>query len=294
MYYEHFLGVDVLELAARVSDAAAVTSKFENPTMQASECVVCHKTLDPVAGLFQNFWRFDRNSALYGKRKEGWFTDMFAAGFEGQDLPASERWRALQWLGKQTASDPRFARAMTGHAYYLLTGRRPLLPPKDLDDPLYDARAVAYHAQQKQIDSIVASFKESNYNFKTAIKDWILSDFYRVDGLSSRITSAERVASLEDVGVVRMLSPEQLERKIEAVFGKASGHLQGQTAMLYGGIDSKEVTERAVDLGRWQSERLPMMLPARMLHLISVATKVPAYSSPILKRPDSGESLRQT
>lgn len=247
MYYEHFLGVDVLELAARVSDAAAVTSKFENPTMQASECVVCHKTLDPVAGLFQNFWRFDRNSALYGKRKEGWFTDMFATGFEGEDLPASERWRALQWLGKQTASDPRFARAMTGHAYYLLTGRRPLLPPKDLDDPLYDARAVAYHAQQKQIDSIAASFKESNYNFKTAIKDWILSDFYRVDGLSSRITSAERVASLEDVGVVRMLSPEQLERKIEAVFGKASGHLQGQTAMLYGGIDSKEVTERAVD-----------------------------------------------
>lgn len=247
MYYEHFLGVDVLELAARVSDAAAVTSKFENPTMQASECVVCHKTLDPVAGLFQNFWRFDRNSALYGKRKEGWFTDMFTTGFEGQNLPASERWRALQWLGKQTASDPRFARAMTGHAYYLLTGRRPLLPPKDLDDPLYDARAVAYHAQQKQIDSIAASFKESNYNFKTAIKDWILSDFYRVDGWSSRITSAERVASLEDVGVVRMLSPEQLERKIEAVFGKASGHLQGQTAMLYGGIDSKEVTERAVD-----------------------------------------------
>ena len=65
MYYEHFLGVDVLELAARVSDAAAVTAKFENPTMEASECVVCHKTLDPVAGLFQNFWRFDRNLALF-------------------------------------------------------------------------------------------------------------------------------------------------------------------------------------------------------------------------------------
>ena len=41
---------DVLELAARVSDAAAITAKFEIPTMQASECVVCHKTIDPVAG----------------------------------------------------------------------------------------------------------------------------------------------------------------------------------------------------------------------------------------------------
>src|SRR5262249_40384176 len=48
MYYQHFLGVDVLELAARVTDAAAATAKFRVPTMQAAECVVCHKTLDPV------------------------------------------------------------------------------------------------------------------------------------------------------------------------------------------------------------------------------------------------------
>ena len=247
MYYEHFLGVDVLELAARVSDAAAVTEKFENPTMQASECVVCHKTLDPVAGLFQNFWRFDRNSALYGKRKEGWFTDMFATGFEGDKLPQNDHWRALQWLGEQTASDPRFARTMVGHAYYLLTGRRPLLPPKDLNDPFYDEKSIAYHAQQHQIDQITTRFAASNYNFKTAIKDWVLSDFYRADGLINPVSSPKRMATLEDIGLVRMLSPEQLERKVTAIFGKPSEVLQGQAAMLYGGIDSKEVTERAVD-----------------------------------------------
>lgn len=247
MYYEHFLGVDVLELAARVSDAAAITAKFENPTMQASECVVCHKTLDPVAGLFQNFWRFDRNSALYGKRKQGWFTDMFATGFEGSDLPQTEQWRALQWLGEQTASDPRFARTMVGHAYYLLTGRRPLLPPQSLEDPFYNAKSFAYHAQQEEIEAITTRFTDSNYNFKSVIKDWVLSDFYRADGLSKPASSPERTAMLQDIGIVRMLSPEQLERKVFAIFGKPSGRLQGQTAMLYGGIDSKEVTERAVD-----------------------------------------------
>lgn len=247
MYYEHFLGVDVLELAARVSDAAAITAKFENPTMQASECVVCHKTLDPVAGLFQNFWRFDRNSALYGKRKEGWFTDMFATGFEGSDLPQTEQWRALQWLGEQTASDPRFARTMVGHAYYLLTGRRPLLPPQCLEDPFYNAKSFAYHAQQEEIEAITTRFANANYNFKSVIKDWVLSDFYRADGLSKPASSPERTAMLQDIGIVRMLSPEQLERKVFAIFGKPSGRLQGQTAMLYGGIDSKEVTERAVD-----------------------------------------------
>ena len=40
VYYQHFLGIDVLELAARVSDAAAASAKYQIPTMQASECVV--------------------------------------------------------------------------------------------------------------------------------------------------------------------------------------------------------------------------------------------------------------
>src|SRR5262249_33634168 len=81
MYYQHFLGVDVLELAARVSDAAAVQAKFEIPTMQAAECVVCHKTLDPVAGLFQDYWRVS-GRGVDGQRKGGWVKGMFGAGFE--------------------------------------------------------------------------------------------------------------------------------------------------------------------------------------------------------------------
>ncbi|XZE34250.1 hypothetical protein SH501x_005064 [Pirellulaceae bacterium SH501] len=247
MFYQHFLGVDVLELAARGSDAAAVTAKFEVPTMQAAECVVCHKTLDPVAGLFQDYWRFDANFAIYGRRKEGWFTDMFGAGFEGEGLPADERWRALAWLGEKTAKDPRFAIAMSEHAYYVLTGRRLLQPPKDIDDPMFAARRRAYQTQRKVDQAIAARFVESGFSFKQLIKDWVVSDFYRADGLKASENSLERLMELDDVGVVRLLSPEQLERKIKAVFGKRWGRLNEQTAMLYGGIDSKEVTERATD-----------------------------------------------
>lgn len=182
MYYQHFLGVDVLELAARVSDAAAVQAKFEVPTMQAAECVVCHKTLDPVAGLFQDYWRFDTNFAIYGQRKGGWFKDMFPAGFEGEQLPANERWRALQWLGERTAKDPRFAVAMTEHAYYVLTGRRPLLPPKDIEDPLYPAKRRAYAEQRREVERIAAKFAAGGFNLKTALTEWALSPFYRADG----------------------------------------------------------------------------------------------------------------
>ena len=244
MFYQHFLGIDVLELAARVSDAAAVTAKYEIPTMQASECVVCHKTLDPVASLFQDFWRFD---AVYGKRKEGWFKDMFQAGFEGTDMPTDERWRSLQWLGSLTAKDPRFATAMVGHAYYLLTGRKLMLPPKDLADPFYQAKRRAYLAQHQQVESIAQHFAADKFNFKTVIKDWVLSNCYRADGQATASADPARQAELEDVGLCRLLAPEQVERKVAAVFGKQWGKLKEQMELLYGGIDSKEVTERATD-----------------------------------------------
>jgi hypothetical protein len=244
MYYQYFLGIDTLELAARVADAAAVTAKFEIPTMQASECVVCHKTLDPVAGLFQDFYSFE---GVFGKRKEGWYKDMFAAGFEGEDLPEADRWRALQWLGERTTMDPRFAVAMVEHVYYILMGRKVLLPPKDLDDPLYRAKRRAYKAQRAETERIATHFAAEGFNLKQVFQDWIVSDFYRVDGPTSLVDNPERRAELDDVGLVRMLSPEQLERKTAAIFGERWGKLGGQLGMLYGDIDSKEVTERATD-----------------------------------------------
>lgn len=247
MYYQHFLGVDVLELAARVSDAAAATAKYKVPTMEAAECVVCHKTLDPVAGMFQDYWRFDANFATYGKRKGGWFTDMFGAGYEGEDLPGDQRWRALQWLGERTAKDPRFAVAMTEHVYYILTGRKVLLPPKDFDDPIYPARQRAYAEQRRQTEAIATRFVASRFNLKDAFKCWIMNDFYRADGLATSIAEPCRRAELDDIGLMRLLSPEQIERKVGAVFGEKWGRLHEQLATLYGGIDSKEVTDRATD-----------------------------------------------
>ncbi|MEA3212547.1 MAG: hypothetical protein QOE70_5604 [Chthoniobacter sp.] len=245
MYYQHFLGIDVLELAARVTDAAAVSAKFEIPTMQAAECVVCHRTLDPLAGLFQDYYSLE---GVFGPRKDGWFKDMFGPGFEGEDLPPEQRWRALQWLGERTAKDPRFATTMVEHVYYVLTGRKVLLPPKAIDDPLYNAKQRAYQAQRKEVEGIAAGFVLANFNLKEVFKAWAVSPFYRADGVATVVANPERRAELDDLGLARMLGPEQLERKVAAIFGKPWGRLNDpQFAILYGGIDSKEVTERAAD-----------------------------------------------
>ena len=80
--------------------------------------------------------------------------------------------------------------------------------------------------------------------------DWILSDFYRVDGLATSIKDPCRRAELDDAGLMRMLSPEQIERKVtprglRREVGQARN--EREMAMLYGGIDSKQVTDRAAD-----------------------------------------------
>jgi hypothetical protein len=172
---------------------------------------------------------------------------MFAPGFEGEDLPDEERWRALPWLGERTVMDPRFATAMVGHAYYLLTGRKPLLPPQDLEDPLYRAKRRAYVEQRRTIEEIAQRFAADGFNFKNVLKELVKTGFYRAESLQHASPDPERQIELHDVGVARLLSPEQVERKLTAIFGKPWGKLKNDWALLYGGIDSRSVTERAVD-----------------------------------------------
>jgi len=244
MYYQHFLGIDIMALAPRVNDAAAITAKYEIPTMQAPDCVVCHKTVDPVAGLFQDY---QTKSNDFGLRKEGWFKDMFGPGWEGVDLPESERWRVLPWLGEQTAKDPRFAVAMVEHVWYILTGRKVLLAPQDIEDPLFASKQRAYRMQRDEIEKTADRFAKNGFNLKHVFQALVASPFYRADGLTTAAKHPRRRAELDDLGIVRLLSPEQLERKIEAIFGKRWGKLERQTAILYGGIDSKQITQRITE-----------------------------------------------
>ncbi len=246
-FYEHFLGIDLMALAPRVTDAAAVDAKYAIPTMEAPDCVVCHRLVDPVAGLFRDYQNTSNDNGPYGPREEGWFTDMFGPGFEGEDLPEADRWRSLQWLGRITAKDPRFAIAMVEHVYYILTGRKVLPAPEDIEDPLFGSRRRAYQEQRRWIEAIARDFAGNNFNLKVVFKDLVRSPFYRADGLSTVATHPRRQAELDDLGVVHLLTPEQLGRKISAIFGEPWGRFNDQLKILYGGIDSRAVTERLQD-----------------------------------------------
>ena len=240
MFYQHFLGIDIMQLAPRSTDASAVAAKYEIPTMQAPDCVVCHKTIDPVAGIFQDF---DFEGAV-GPRKNGWYTDMFQSGFEGEDMAANERWRGPQWLAERAVKDHRFPIAMVEHVYYIMMGRKVLQPPEDIDDPAFGGHRRGYIEQRRMIKDVAAKFAESGFNLKTAFKAIIATNFYRADGLATVAEHPQRQAELDDIGVVRLVTPEQMERKLEAIFGKRWGRFEEAYKILYGGIDSITVTER--------------------------------------------------
>jgi hypothetical protein len=244
MYYRHFLGIDIMELADQVADAAAIDARYETPWMEAADCVVCHRTIDPVAGLFQDFYNEEGH---FSPRKEGWFQDMFAPGLEGDVLPKEEKWRSLQWLAFHTAKDPRFAIAMTEHVWYILSGRMALRPPQDIGDPLFTPRRRAYLMQRAEIAGVAKRFSREGFNLKLVFKELSKSPFYRADGLKAVIVHPHRKAELHDLGVTRLLAPEQLERKIEALFGKRWGKVESKMKILYGGINSQSVTERLSD-----------------------------------------------
>ncbi|MDP6036658.1 MAG: hypothetical protein QGG55_11470, partial [Verrucomicrobiota bacterium] len=197
-------------------------------------------------GLFQDF----NAEGHLGPRKEGWYKDVFGPGLEGEDLPLKEQWRALQWLGERTAKDPRFTVAMAEHVYYILMGRRVLLPPEDIDDPMFGAKRRAYKEQRRLIEDAAKRCAKAHFNLKVIIKDLIASEFYRIDGLAAAVDNPQRREELDDVGLVRLLAPEQLERKLTALFGQKWGKLVGRESkfmILYGGINSKSVTERMSD-----------------------------------------------
>ena len=98
--------------------------------------------------------------------------------------------------------------------------------------------------QRREIAEVAKRFAQANFNLKLVFKELAKSPFYRADGLKAVVEHPHRKAELHDLGITRLLAPEQLERKIEALFGKRWGKVEKEMKILYGGINSQSVTER--------------------------------------------------
>ena len=243
--YEQFLATDVLAQEDRPTDVTSI-SGF-NPTMYNPQCAICHSIVDPIAGTMQNW----DSAGRYMPPKKGWHQDMRPPGFSQTTMPFTQSHQAARWLGKQIASDPRFALSTIHTAYKLLTGNEPLKMPTDTEAKDFGPRLRAYDAQHDDFQAIAKSFIKQNGNFKVAIKGVVLSRWFRARNVAK--SEQPRIEELKHVGTAELLTPEQLDRKITALLGFSwqksakSAHLlrpNGSFYMLYGGMDGDAVESR--------------------------------------------------
>src|SRR5262249_22662395 len=138
-------------------------------------------------------------------------------GFGGESVPSTDFNKALQWLAPRVARDPRFALSAVYTMYTGLTGQKPLIAPPDPKASSFDDEFKAYLAQYETFNKIAHDFVKSRYNLKKVVKGIVHSPYFRAKN-AGKLSSEQKVV-LKDIGMGRLLIPEQLHRKIQAVFG---------------------------------------------------------------------------
>ena len=243
---QYFLATDVMRLGARPIDGADIAD--HNPTMFDPACISCHEILDPVAGSFGNW-------DAQGRYRPGpWYEGMRPPGLGTIERPAEDAERSLAWLGEQIAADDRFGRAVVQALYTGLTGQKPVAEPTDPTTADYAAQIRAFSVQDHVFKEIAADFVKDGDDVRTAIIQLVISPYFRASNAEK--LGATRKMELADVGAVRLVTPEQLHRRIINATGFAWVNAQGQSLLplgrsyhsMYGGIDSATTTERLSDL----------------------------------------------
>lgn len=249
----YFLATDILKVGERPIDPTASEALVQTPVLNYGPCVTCHRINDPIAGSFRGFYPDD--SAFRYNPRDGWYTDMAPPGFAGEDMPASNYRAGVRWLAPRIATDPRFVSSVIRFVYKTLSGREPLVYPTDTSDPLYAQHAAAWNEQDRVFRAVGRRFTATGMNFKTAVAELIRSPLYRAVGAVGVDTATARAAH-GGVGTAMLLTPEMLDRRIEAIMGFRWTREQNrpETQWLthefyfpYGGIDSDTIVRRASD-----------------------------------------------
>lgn len=244
MVYEWFLGTDILKTAERPIDPTKITDF--NPTMNNPACTVCHAALDPIAGTFHSFDELGRYSS-----DDPWYEDMRPPGFGNESVPYEEFPSSIRWVAQRIADDPRFALSAVYVLFEGLTGQTPLVAPADPKEPGYAPAFQAYLAQYRAFAAIAKEYEAANGNLKAIVKGIVKSPYFRAK--NGPAATGNRAVELAEIGTGRFSIPEQLNRKIKAVLGYPWRRDvddrdflldANQYRLLYGGIDSNDVTRR--------------------------------------------------
>ncbi len=207
--------------------------------------------------------------APYGEAyQEGdtWYRDMRVPGFDGESVRDADR--SLPWLAEQIAADSRFAEATVRFWWPAIMGREVVVPPEE-GDADFEGLLLAANAQAADVKRLAAGFRKGvggrpSHRLKDLLVEIVLSRWFRA--LSTTDGDPVRAVALTRAGASRLLTPEELSRKTLALTGFGWGRRRPSypwgggpvertdwTArqaygLLYGGIDSGGIAERARDI----------------------------------------------
>ena len=209
---------------------------------------------------------FARLSVTVNPYREGdtWYNDMRAPGIGVARAPHPDN--SLQWLARRIVSDPRFAEAAVKFWWPAIMGSEVAEAPEDTADADFEARLLAFLAQNAEVVRLAEEFGHGfqgspyTYNLKDLLVEIVLSQWFRVDALTD--ANPVRRAALLDAGARRLLTPEELAGKTASITGvqwgrrvsgsprdgRLTNSLTQDYRLLYGGIDSDGIIERARDV----------------------------------------------
>ena len=205
-------------------------------------------------------------SILY-ETGDTWFRDMPEPSFNGETATNRDD-DTLRWLAERIAADDRFAEAAVKFWWPSIMGSEVAERPIVASDANFRARRLAYEAQREDVRHLAAGFRDGfgngdPYNLKDLLVEIALSDWFRAESLDDE--DSVRAVALRNAGARRLLTPEELARKTAAITGfqwgrdegdlrnparshLTSDHDENGYRLLYGGIDSNYITERARDV----------------------------------------------
>ena len=224
---------------------------------------------------------FARLAVGVNRYREGdtWYRGMRVPGFAGERAPNSDN--TLQWLARRIVADERFATAAVEFWWPALMGSEVAEPPEDEGDPDFEGRLLAANAQGAEVKRLADGFRRGfhggpSYNLKDLLVEMVLTKWFRADAIED--ANPVRRIALRDAGARRLLTPEELAHKTDALTGvrwerrpnqgwpylEWRSGLTHQFRLLYGGIDSDGVTERARDI-------TPVMAGVAKRHAMQIA-----------------------
>jgi hypothetical protein len=271
----HFLGVDIEQSAQRTTDPVALADT-SNPTLKNPNCTVCHATMDPVAGAFQDYgdnglykengmdaldhlYKFPDAGSTEYRPGDTWYRDMREPGF---DQLLADPDDSLRWLAGQIVADSRFASAAVRFWWPAVIGRELLKRPEVATDVDYQARSLAFDAQEASIETLATRFAQSEMKIKSLLVELLMSEWFRAERFDpDKATPLQMQAhQIAGLGNEKLLTPEQLARKTRALTGfnwggyrefytgATSDALTSNYSQYYGGIDSRVSTRRTRDM----------------------------------------------